>query len=116
MTPREAIESTYKGVCKVYESRPVKDSVTKITTEERVLQEEFPCRLSLSSSSLKREETVFVKVQQTKLFCAPEHIIKAGSLVEITQDGRTAMYERSGVPAVYETHQEIALALKEAYT
>lgn len=116
MTAREVIESTYKGVCKVYESRQVKDRVTKITSDEKVVVNEFPCHVSLSSSSLKREDTVFVKVQQTKLFCSPEHMIKAGSVMEITQNGRTALYEHSGVPAVYETHQEVVLTLKEAYT
>lgn len=117
MTHREAVESTYKGVCKVYESRMIKDEVTKISAEERVLVEpEFPCKLSLSTSTVKEKEGVYVQVQQTKLFCAPEHVIHAGSLLEITQDGRTAMYEQSGFPAVYESHQEVALNLKEVYT
>lgn len=117
MTHREAVESTYKGICKLYESRMVKDEVTKIPAEERVLVgTDFPCKLSFSTSTVKEKEGAFVQVQQTKMFCAPEHVIKAGSLLEITQDGRTATYERSGFPVVYETHQEISLALKEVYT
>lgn len=117
MTHRQAVESTYKGRCNLYESRMVKDEVTKITAEERVLVDaDFPCKLSFSTSTIKEKEGAFVQVQQTKMFCAPERVIKAGSLLEITQAGRTAVYERSGFPAVYETHQEISLTLKEAYT
>lgn len=117
MTHRQAVESQYKGICRLYESRQVKDEKTKITSEERVLVEPgFPCRLSFNTSTVKEKEGVFVKMQETKLFCAPEREILAGSLLEITQDGRTALYEQSGYPAVYESHQEIALTLKEAYT
>lgn len=116
MTHREAVESTYNGLCRLYESRKVKDEVTKITSEERVLVEEFPCKLSFSTSTVKEKEGVYVQVQQTKLFCAPERVIHAGSQIEITQDGRTAMYEQSGFPAVYASHQEVALNLKEVYT
>lgn len=117
MTHRQALESMYKGTCRLYESRQVKEEETKITMEKRVFTEqEFPCRLSFTTSTVKEKEGVFVKVQETKLFCAPEREIPAGSLLEITQDGRTALYEQSGYPAVYESHQELALALKEAYT
>lgn len=117
MTHRQAVESTYKGTGKLYVSQHVKDEETRITREERVLVEpEFPCRLSFSTSTVQEKDGTFVKVQETKLFCAPEMDIPAGSLLEITQDGRTAYYEKSGYPAVYESHQEVALTLKEGYT
>lgn len=116
MTHRQALESTYNGVCRIYESRQVKDSVTKITSTERVLTNEFPCKLSFSTSTVKEKEGVYVQVQQTKLFCSPDKVIPAGSKMEITQDGRTGVYEQSGYPAVYDTHQEVVLKLKEVYT
>lgn len=117
MTHRQAVERTYKGLCRLYESRQVKDEETKITSEERVFVEpEFPCRLSFGTSTVKDKEGAFVKVQETKLFCAPEREIPSGSMLEITQDGRTAFYEKSGYPVVYESHQEVVLTLKEGYT
>ena len=116
MTHRQALESMYKGTCRRYESRQAKNEETKIAEEEKVLAEEFPCRLSFTTSTVKEKEGVFVKAQETKLFCAPEREIPAGSLLEITQAGKTALYEQSGHPAVYESHQEIVLTLKEVYT
>lgn len=117
MNHRQAVERTYRGSCRLYVSRMVKDEETKITKEERVLAEpEFPCRLSFSTVSAGKKDGAYIKVQEVKLFCAPEISIPAGSLLVITQDGRTAAYEQSGYPAVYESHQEIALNLKEAYT
>lgn len=117
MTHREAIESTYKGICRLYESKMVKDESSGITTEEKVPTEVgFPCRLSFGTSNVKDKEGALVKVQETKLFCAPEMEIPSGSMMEITQNERTAVYERSGFPVVYETHQEVVLTLKEEYT
>lgn len=117
MTHRQAVESTYKGIGKLYESRKMKDEETKITREEMVpIEESFPCRLSFGTSTVKDKEGAFVKVQETKLFCAPEIEIPSGSVLEVTQDGRTAFYEKSGYPVVYESHQEVVLQLKEAYT
>lgn len=117
MNHRQAVEQTYRGTCRLYVSRMVKEEETKITKEERVLVEpEFPCRLSFSTASAREKDGTFVKVQEVKLFCAPEISIPAGSLLEITQDNRTASYEQSGYPAVYQSHQEVALHLKEAFT
>lgn len=113
---RQVIEKTYSGVCKLYESRQIKDEITKITEEKRVLAAEFPCRLSFSTTTAKSKDGTFVQVQETKLFCSPENSIPSGSLLEITQDGRTGYYEKSGYPALYKSHQEVKLALKEAYT
>lgn len=113
---RRAIEKTYSGICKLYESRQVKDENTKITEEKRVLVSEFSCRLSFSTVPVKSKDGTFVQVQETKLFCSPEKCIPSGSLLEITQDGQTGFYEQSGYPAVYKSHQEVKLRLKEVYT
>jgi hypothetical protein len=47
----------------------------------------------------------------TKLFLAPEIVVKPGSKLKVTQAGRTECYVRSGEPAVYGSHQEIVLEL-----
>jgi hypothetical protein len=53
--------------------------------------------------------------QFTILFIRPDLEINPGSIIEVTQNGRTTKYKRSGKPAVYTYHQEIRLTLYEEY-
>ena len=44
---RKALESTYEGECTIIEHRDVKDEVTKLSREERVIVlQGQPCKLS----------------------------------------------------------------------
>jgi hypothetical protein len=49
----------------------------------------------------------------TKIFVAPDIPIKEGSKLVVTQDGVTNTYERSGMPSVYPTHQEVTVNIIE---
>lgn len=53
--------------------------------------------------------------QTVKLFCAPELVIPAGSDIEVKHRGRVLTFRASGVPAVYDSHQEIPLEHKERH-
>lgn len=107
---RQAIESTYKGECSVFEIQYAKNEITFLEEKKTVCTvEEQPCRLSFSSIQSVSDGDVAQTAQSVKLFIAPEIEIKAGSKLTITQDGITNNYKRSGLPAVYSTHQEIML-------
>lgn len=110
---RTAIESTYDGTCNIYEKQPRKDPDTKVTSQKMVkVVEGQPCHLSFSSIPATDDtETVSRLRQVTKLFLAPEIVVKPGSKIEATQAGRTEFYSGSGKPAVYASHQEIVLEL-----
>lgn len=110
---RKALESTYEGVATVVEHQKVKDKSTKLTShEDVVVLEGQPCRLSFTSiAAVVQGETAASAKQTVKLFISPDILIKPGSKITITQSGMTADYTYSGVPAVYETHQEIVLEL-----
>lgn len=110
---REVIESTYDGICNIYEKRPYKDPATKVTSQKMVkVVEDQLCRLSFSSISATDDtETVSAFRQVIKLFLAPEIVVQPGSKIEVTQAGRTEFYSGSGQPAVYDSHQEIVLEL-----
>lgn len=109
---RRAIESMYTGTCVVIEQQKVTDPVTKKTgfQEVTVLLNQ-PCRLSFKSNPSTGEGETAETVQEIKLFISPDVTIKEGSKIEVTQNGVTTAYSRSGVPAIYETHQEITLGL-----
>lgn len=115
---RKAIESTYDGVTVVEEYQQVKDEVTKLTSNEIVVVlENQPCRLSFEKLQIANQtESAAEVTQTTKLFIAPDVVIKPGSKITVTQAGRTAEYTYSGVPAVYDTHQEIILDLFTDWT
>ena len=112
---RKAVESRYKGLCDILEKRKVKDEVTKATVlKDIVALSNQPCRLSYSSSGTANQTDTVSNIEQTiKLFIAPEIKIAPGSKLRITQNGVTTDYISSGVPAVYETHQEVSLELEK---
>ena len=111
MLARKMQEELYDGRATVTESQKVKDEKTKLTsTEEVIVLEDEPCRLSYSNvSTTDQTESVAKTSQIIKLFMSPETKIKPGAKITVTQAGVTETYECSGTPAVYETHQEIIL-------
>lgn len=110
---RKAVESTYTGSCTVSEYRSVKNEKTKITRQQEVvIAENVPCRLSFESKTATvPSETVSSVAQGVRLFIAPEITVKSGSKITVMQNGVTTEYSASGMPAVYNSHQEIMLEL-----
>ena len=111
----KAIESRYKGFCDILEKRKVKDEITKATVlKDIAVLSNQPCRLSYSSSGTANQTDTVSNIEQTiKLFITPEIKVAPGSKLRITQNGVTTDYISSGVPAVYETHQEVSLELEK---
>lgn len=118
MSIRGAIESLYTGRCEV---TVFEDYEEKYITKhrEKVICTDVPCRLSYGKSltqSPTAGDGVVPAIRQTiTLFINPDINIPAGSLIKVTQNGRTEKYCMSGNPKMYSTHQEIALEIKEEY-
>ena len=112
---RKATEMFYEHTCTIKEYRSVKDPVTKVTKKEEVtVLENQPCRLSYSNVvSTDQTESNATVQQSIKLFIAPDIEIKEGSRIFIEHEGRTTEFKHSGKPAVYSSHQEIDLELKD---
>lgn len=107
------LATLWTGKCTIYEYQDFTDPNTKQTTqrEVRVLTDE-PCRLSYKQEqSTNIQSGAAVVSQSITLFIRSDLIIKPGSVIEITQHGRTCKYKGSGAPAVYCNHQEIVLEL-----
>jgi hypothetical protein len=108
---RAAIEMTYEGRCTVTELQSVKDPVTKGTGQQRVivLQDE-PCAVSQTSlRGVISTDTDNSLDYDAKLFISPDVIIKAGSEINVIQDGMDTRFQQVGKPFRYPTHQEIML-------
>lgn len=112
---KNPLATLWTGRCIIYEFEDIFDSDTKQTIQQQVLVvENEPCRLSFKSGATTDIQSgVAMSTQNTVLFIRPDLIIKPGTVIEITQNGRTYKYKGSGVPAVYCNHQEISLELYE---
>ncbi|MEY8428433.1 hypothetical protein AALA00_12090 [Lachnospiraceae bacterium 46-15] len=111
---RKAVESTYSGICTIFERRDARDEKTKITrkNEEVPIIENQPCKLSFERlNAVVQTDAAAKQTQGTKLFIAPEIEVKPGSKIIVEQNGVTTEYFASGVPAVYLSHAEIMLKL-----
>lgn len=110
---RKALESTYEGRATVVEYQKIKDEYGLTSFQEVTVLEDQPCKLSFETLTSTSGDPVATVTQGVKLFLAPDVVIKAGSKIIVTQNGRITEYSNSGVPAVYSTHQEIMLTLFE---
>ncbi len=111
---RRAVERMYKGVAVIAEIRSEKNPATGGMMPPKFVSvaEGVKCRLSFSTVKTTDEsETTAAVVQVVKLFCSPDITIKPGSRITVTQEGRTTVFEASGAPAVYASHQEILLTV-----
>lgn len=107
---RRAVESLYDGVCSVIEHQGHENSKRITEFEDVTVYENIPCRLSFQSlSAAEKPNGAAENKQLVKLFCATELNIKPGSKIRVTQNNVTVEFKSSGVPAVYESHQEIIL-------
>lgn len=114
---RKAIESQYDSVCDIYEKKKIKNSNTKITTSKEIkVYKEQKCRVSFEdtfvANNTDTETSVSVKI---KLFISPDITINPGSKIVVTKKGKATIYKSSGIPAIYETHQEILLKEFKGY-
>lgn len=112
-----AVEKLYCGTMTVYEKTGKFNEDAKVTSfENKVVLTDEPCRISYSNVNITEEhDGASKKMQEIKLFCSPDIVIKEGSKIVVTQHGVTETYLRSGTPAVYNSHQEIKLKLFEGW-
>lgn len=114
---RAAVEMLYEGTCMVTEYQSYTKPNKATGYHEVDVFTGQPCRLSFGTVAAAEQTGTGAALQQTvKLFVAPEVEIKPGSKITVTQSGVTKDYCRSGEPAVYATHQEIALELWKGWT
>ena len=115
-THRAVIEETYVGICTVRVQKKIQKENKSTGFVEEVALENQPCRIIYKSVRAAGESEPAAEVgQNIKLLIAPEVTIPAGSRITVTQNGMTRDYSRTGISAVYVTHQEITLELFERY-
>jgi len=109
--------------CDVYISEQTEDPITGRTMEwERRLHQDIPCRLSfrrgIEAMGMIRDvgDAAMESVQVVRLFLAPDVRIPPGSRIVLRrEDGSELRLQRTGVPAVFESHQEIRMEREERF-
>ncbi|MCL2828354.1 MAG: hypothetical protein FWD99_06405 [Oscillospiraceae bacterium] len=118
-----ALERLWTDRCDVYVREGAVDPDTGRTMFlERQIYEELPCRVSFRVSfetvSAVRDVAGIASMagQTVKLFLDPNVRVPAGSKIVVRRFGQETAYVRSGMPAIYEGHQEIRVELFRNWT
>ena len=109
------LEKLWIGKATIYEYATVTDPITFQSTQHEVaVVVDEPCRLSYNrehATDIRNGSAVIS--QSVTLFIKPDLDIKEGSVIDVTQHGRTVKYKGSSKTAVYTNHQEVVLELYE---
>lgn len=114
---RKAFESLYDGRCTITEWAKIQKENKSSGFAEVVVLENQPCRMSYKSiNPTSQTDTAGVITQGITVYLSPDISVKPGSKLTITQNGVTVEYKSSGQPAIYSTHQEVALELFKGWS
>ena len=109
-----AIKSLWRGKCTVTvrNNDTTDENTGRVAIGEVDTYTDEPCRISFDTVNATQPENNAANiVQSITLFIDRAVVIPEGSKITVTQNGVTAVYEKSGKPAVYSTHQEIPLEI-----
>lgn len=109
-----AIKSLWRGKCTVTarNNDTTDENTGRVVVGEVDTYTNEPCRISFDTVNATQPENNAANiVQSITLFIDRAVVIPEGSKITVTQNGVTAVYEKSGKPAVYSTHQEIPLEI-----
>lgn len=114
---KKALERLHTSTCIIYTFDDDSiDEVTGIVTQGKRISREYPCRVSYKTGNpTATGEQIGVATQMVTLFLDPDIIVPPGSDIDVIQNGRTLQYKSSGVPAVFQSHQEISLEERVKY-
>ena len=109
------LKSLWIGKCTIFEYQTTKDEVTKQSTQKQVpVVLDEPCKVSYNREHATNISSGAAVISQSiTLFIRPDLEVKPGSVIEVTQHGKTTKYKGSSKSAVYTNHQEIVLELFE---
>ena len=109
-----AIKSLWRGKCTVTvrNNDTTDENTGRVVVGEVDTYTDESCRISFDTVNAPQPENNAANiVQSITLFIDRAVVIPEGSKITVTQNGATAVYEKSGKPAVYSTHQEIPLEI-----
>lgn len=113
---RSAVERLYDRLCTISENKPYQKENGSTGTRWEAVAENVPCRISFGKIVNADIGEKATSISQTiKLLLSPEIRIKPGSRIKVAKDTWTDYFEAAGVPAIYDSHQEVMLVLSKRW-
>jgi len=106
------IKSLWQGKCTVTvrNNDATDENTGRVAVSEVDTYKDEPCRISFDTVNTTTTDNSAANITQSiTLFIDRAVVIPEGSKITVTQNGVTSVYEQSGKPAVYSTHQEIPI-------
>lgn len=112
---RQVLEKSYTGTCSIYiiGQSENKSGIITNSDEPALFKESIPCALSYDNAPSTSQADYGTSTMIVTLFINPDLIVPTNARIEVTEYGRTRTFKNSGIPAVYDTHQEITLLAEE---
>lgn len=115
---KKALSTLYDGQATIWtygDDEPDENGIVAIHAP--VSSGPYPCRVSYKSIvPAEQSDGLSVFEQSITLFMSPDVAITAGADVDVTQRGQTLHFTAAGVPAVYDSHQEVTLRVRGKYS
>ena len=113
---RKALEKLYDGQATIWAYADGEPDENGIVSAEPRQAGPYPCRVSHKSiTPAEQGDGLEAFSQSITLFLSPDIVIAAGSDIDVVQRGRTLQFTAAGVPAVYDSHQEVPLRHRGKY-
>ena len=113
---RDALNSLHTSTCVIYtyEDESI-DEDTGIVRQGKQVMTEYPCRVSYKSATPTTGDKIATATQTVTLFLDPDIEIPVGCDIDVRQNGRCLQFKASGIPLVYQSHQEVSLEERVKY-
>ena len=113
---RNALEKLYDGQATIWSCADSEPDEHGIVSSEPQQAGPYPCRVSYKTIfPAEQGDGLGAFSQSITLFISPDISIAAGSDIDVVQRGRTLQFTAAGVPAVYDSHQEVPLRHRGKY-
>lgn len=113
---RAVLERLYDGQATIWTYQDGAADENGIVSAEPKKAGPYPCRVSYKNLTPAEEgDGLGTFSQSITLFMSPDILIAAGSDIDVVQRGRTLQFTAAGVPAVYDSHQEVPLLHRGTY-
>ncbi|MCL2843322.1 MAG: hypothetical protein FWE28_07660 [Oscillospiraceae bacterium] len=113
---RSLLARLWRDRCDIWVQDSIVCPVTGRTVfEERKLHADLPCRvsfrLSFETVSGVRDvgDAAASAGQAVKLFLQPDIVVPAGSKIVVQRQGHELVFARTGMPAIFDGHQEVRM-------
>lgn len=111
------VEGFFDSLCNVISFVEYTDEYGILQHSQKTVLKDIPCRVCYKSiNSAATGKAADYITQKVILMVARDINIENGSLINVTKNGQTVAYQKTGEAALYDSHREIAMLLKDTFS